>query len=553
MDPGIIKGWSQTYWIIPAGMIALYFYGRAHFNTPDYVLGAQQGATAGNLLTLAPPIFTTYRSQFNRFALWYVVILEAVFLAFIFLPSVFTDIGAVMRFQFPVLGSDTVQFRAVLALFCLSGLLSSFPGFKDLDAFILRKLHQAALIPDDARLLAASLFDAPFVPHREAAATVKATLISRDTIRVAERKASGSLESNVLKALCMLNQLQHKIANSKYNYFKVKLERDLNDVVSRRETLRPMFIAYFKEQASVIPESAIDIDQYLLEKADDPRVAQLLEKRKENLEKCNDLLYRLCLVVALLSYATKFTPEAVTDTLNDLGFKIDVRARRIMDWDAVFRVTLAVFLTMLGFNALFAVLTNVGVMTAPITLNRQTTLGFASITTLLYFIVLMITIKLKKHWHRDPELYRDKPENVLVSLYSYLIILPLTLILSLWIRHGDLSYNPLLFALNQAVAAYFVGIYVDRSLNEQSVDWRLPAWQGLVQAVTALGTLLLAQPMPHESDSISLEVLERAVFFALQSGAAGFLIGYLFQKHYRRTRAFPGAVVGDITLQPRTA
>jgi hypothetical protein len=551
-DPETVKGLIQAFWIVPAGMVALYFYGRSHFNTPDYALGAQQGAPAGHLLTLAPPIFTTYRSQYNRYALTYVIILETVFLAFIFLTSVFTDMAAIMKLRLPELGTETVQFRALLALFCLTGLLSSFPGFKDLDAFILRKLHKAALIPDDARLLASHLFDAPFVPHPEAAATVKAALISRDTIRVAEGKATGLFESNVLKALCMLNQLQHKIANSKYNYFKVKLERDLNDVASRRETLKPAFIAYLKEQASVVPDSVFDIDQYLLETADDPRIAQLLEKRKENLAKCNDLLYRLCLVVALLSYATKFTPEAVSDALNDLGFKIDVRARRIMDWDAVFRVTLGVFLTMLVFNALFAVLVNFGIMTAPISLNRQTTLGFALVTTLFYFIALMIAIRLKRYWHRDPELYRDKPENVLASLYSYLAILPFTIALSLWIRHGQLSYTPFLFALNQGVAAYFIGIYVDRSLNDLPVDWRLPGWQGLAQGVTAFGVITLAQPVPGDVPSFAGE-LERALFFAFQSGAAGFLMGFLFQKYYRRTKSVSGAALGDIALQPRPA
>jgi hypothetical protein len=94
-------------------MVALYFYGRAHFNTPDYSLGGQQGAATRSLLTLAPPIFTTYRSHYNRFALWYVIILELVFLAFIFLTSLFTDIAAIMKLQLPELKSETVQFRAV--------------------------------------------------------------------------------------------------------------------------------------------------------------------------------------------------------------------------------------------------------------------------------------------------------------------------------------------------------------------------------------------------------------------------------------------------------
>jgi hypothetical protein len=301
VDPDFIEGLIQRFWIVPAGMIALFFYGRAHFNTPDYSLGVQQGDTERNLLTLAPPIFTTYRSKFDRFALYYVIILQIAFLAFVFLTSLVADIATIMKMQLPELSTHTVQFRALLALFCLTGLLSSFPGFKDLDKWILQHLHRAALIPDDARLLAAQLFDMPYLPHPQAVATVKATLVSRDMLRVAEGRAAGSLETNVFKGLCLLNQLQHKIANSKYNRFKVALERDLNYVVSKRETLRPVFLAYFKEQANIIPESVANIDQYLLDNAGDPRLAQLAERRNDNLEKCNDLLLRVCLIVALLA------------------------------------------------------------------------------------------------------------------------------------------------------------------------------------------------------------------------------------------------------------
>jgi hypothetical protein len=27
-----------SYWIVPVGMLALYFYGNFHFNTPEYLL-----------------------------------------------------------------------------------------------------------------------------------------------------------------------------------------------------------------------------------------------------------------------------------------------------------------------------------------------------------------------------------------------------------------------------------------------------------------------------------------------------------------------------------
>jgi hypothetical protein len=36
--PAELWEFVNIYWIIPAGMIALYFYGMFHFNTPDYSL-----------------------------------------------------------------------------------------------------------------------------------------------------------------------------------------------------------------------------------------------------------------------------------------------------------------------------------------------------------------------------------------------------------------------------------------------------------------------------------------------------------------------------------
>jgi hypothetical protein len=40
-------------------------------------------------------------------------------------------------------------------------------------------------------------------------------------------------------------------------------------------------------------------------------------------------------------------------------------------------------------------------------------------------------------------------------------------------------------------------------------------------------------------------------FFAVRSGVARILVGYLFHQHYRRTGSVPGAVVGDIRFQAR--
>jgi hypothetical protein len=133
----------QIYWIIPAGMIALYFYGRFHFNTPEYSIdsGSQTGPNAlagARLITPAPPMFTTSRARFNRYARRYVIILEIAFIAIVFFSTLVSDISRVTNWEVPLPSSaESLQYKAIWALFALTGLLSSFPGFKDIDNWIL--------------------------------------------------------------------------------------------------------------------------------------------------------------------------------------------------------------------------------------------------------------------------------------------------------------------------------------------------------------------------------------------------------------------------------
>ncbi|MGY3611094.1 MULTISPECIES: hypothetical protein [unclassified Bradyrhizobium] len=91
-----LLAWAQTYWIIPAGMLALYFYGRFHFNSPDYAIDFGNRDAPGEpiglrLITPAPPIFTTSRARYNRFARRYVALLELAFIAIVFFPSLVAE------------------------------------------------------------------------------------------------------------------------------------------------------------------------------------------------------------------------------------------------------------------------------------------------------------------------------------------------------------------------------------------------------------------------------------------------------------------------------
>jgi hypothetical protein len=101
------------------------------------------------------------------------------------------------------------------------------------------------------------------------------------------------------------------------------------------------------------------------------------------------------------------------------------------------------------------------------------------------------------------------------------------------LRNGELTYAPLLFALNQTILGYFIGRYIDRSLNESEVSLGLAALQGIAQAVCAA----IATTLSPSALSPTVEVFDVpiAIFASLQAGVSGFIISVLFQRLYRRS------------------
>ncbi|MBO0222990.1 hypothetical protein J0689_27305, partial [Vibrio parahaemolyticus] len=73
------------YWIIVIGLVTLYFWGRDHFNTPNYALGGNADTgdrsssidpTISKIIGLVPPMYTTTISQYWRYMFRYILILQ---------------------------------------------------------------------------------------------------------------------------------------------------------------------------------------------------------------------------------------------------------------------------------------------------------------------------------------------------------------------------------------------------------------------------------------------------------------------------------------------
>jgi hypothetical protein len=532
---------AQTYWIIPAGLLALYFYGRFHFNSLEYAIdfGNSEGpaeSIGARLLTPAPPIFTTSRTRYNSFARQHVLILGTAFLAMVFFPNVLAEaITLLTGSQFSWSKSATLQHKAMVALFTLTGLLSSFPGFKDLDRWLLRKLHRAAFIPDEARMLADRLYNAEYSPSQAALTAVRPTLSSRDDIRAAGRSLKGALEQRLIAVLCLRTQLQSIMADGKFTGFRIKLDRDLREVANQSQGLRAALSAYLRDQEKLVPADVPDIDAYISANIDKREIAQLAERRGELQARCDKVYETLCLLTALSMFATEPTLEDMNRTLGRLGFNVSVPPIPLLDWDAVARVVGSMFVILLMVNLAYAGMMYLrGLDTAAALIpDRARIIGYSLIFTLNYSIVMILAIKLKRKWRLDGTADHHRPENLQIALAAYAVSLAFTIPFSISMR-GELTIAPFLYASSQAVLGYFIGIYVDRTGNSMEISYPTAAWQGALQLAATLIASLGSPPLPGTTWNL-LDVLAVNAFVAVQSALSGFLIGLLFQHFHKRT------------------
>ena len=527
----------QVYWIIAAGMLALYFYGQTRFNSLEYAIdfagrGEPGDVAGGRLITPAPPIFTTSRARYIRFALYYVAILEAGFIAIVFFSGLVADAGNLLTGAEVTLptAADPLQHRALFALFVLTGLLSSVPGLKDIDGWMLRKLHKAAYIPDDARILAESLYDAPFSPTAETLAAVRPTLVSRDAIRAAAGRLTGGLEQRLVQMVCLRTALTAAMSAGKFTGFRIKLDRDLREVANRSQELRAALTAYLHDQEKIIPVEVTDIDTHIAANMGNQEIAALAARRSELQEKCDGLYETLCLLAALAAFATESDPEEMSEALAKLGFTIKCKTLPLMDWDAVARVVTSMFMILLAANACYAL---VGYLRGipSMALDRAHIIKYTIVFTVNYGTILILAIKRKRAWRAEGAFDGQRPENLILALIAYAVSLAFTVPVSYFLR-GELTIAPFLYASSQAVLGYFIGVYIDRG-NASTISFTTAAWQGALQLVFTMVASLCSTPLPGTSSNL-LDILSINAYVAVQSALSGFLIGVLFQFFYKQ-------------------
>jgi hypothetical protein len=337
----------------------------------------------------------------------------------------------------------------------------------------------------------------------------------------------------MIAVLCLHTQLQSVIADGKSTDFRIRLDRDLRQVVVQSQELRNALTAYFVDQERVVRADVPDMDVYISANIETRDIGALATRRRELQARCDTLYETLCLLAALSIFATTLTPEDMSKTLKELGFTQSVPAIPLLDWDAVARVIGTMFLIMLVANVAFAAFAYLrGMPTDEVLIpNRARVIGYSLTFTLNYSIVMVLAIKLKRRWRREGAPNFDRPENLLIAFAGYTVSLLFTIPFSIYLR-GGLTYAPFLFASTQAVLGYFIGTYVDRAAKSTAISFSTAAWQGALQLVATSIAFLGSPQLPGWS---SADVVFFSTFVATQSALSGFLIGVLFQHFYKLT------------------
>lgn len=557
-----------SFWMVPIGLFILYFYGTFRFNTPDYDIVKADGqalrtSTDVLMMSLAPPRFTTTRRRFRRYEVRYVFLLETTFLCFVFAWPLIKIVAKAMRWPDPGDGSPT--FHAVVGLLLLTGVLSSFPGFRDFDSWLLRILHEAALIPGNARRLAENLFDAPFVPSPAIVTGVKSQLIMRDTIRVAEGKATGSLETTVLRMLCLKDGLKKALQPETTVSFQVKMERDIHDIERATRVMVEDVRRYLRDQAILISDDVPDIDEAV--EALDRTTNDLGLRRRELSARCEGLIFRMCLLSALLTNVSTDTPDQASAILRSIGFSVELKLIPMWDAEALMKVVGGTFICVLLYNLIAMYLLDLLVppasgLPSP---TRDTAFAFSLINTCLYGGVIVIARGRKRAWAREDQAAPNSP-NLTVALYSYAFVVGTVAVIGIvvsaivplpgspdWLFQLRMALSQLQFG----VAGWFAAIYIDREGRGEGPSWTLVGRQAVWQLVAGfIGCCFIAADPPGPQ-IVTAQQDALWLMIAFQSAIAGGVLSYLTQRmnsvrsgQVNSAPAQGGSLIGDITVMP---
>lgn len=121
--------------------------------------------------------------------------------------------------------------------------------------------------------------------------------------------------------------------------------------------------------------------------------------------------------------------------------------------------------------------------------------------------------------------------NTIVAVSAFLSTAALYALIQYFLIRHYLTTAPILFALQQAIVGYFIGLYIDRALKKPQLSLKLAFAQAGCQFVAAL--IAAGMSPPPESNLTLTQSVVLAVISAVEYAVIGILIGLLFQYLYR--------------------
>lgn len=291
-----------------------------------------------------------------------------------------------------------------------------------------------------------------------------------------------------------------------------------------------------------MPPDAPDIDAFIFNNIDKEGMKDLADRRNALLLRCDTQYELICLMAGLALFATTSAAEEIDTAVKRMGFEAKVDRVPALDWDAVMKVTVCAILILLIFNGAYAVIwseLNLISFIPSAEPTKTSIIRFAILFTIAYTIIMWLAIQLKRRWRRISPLEKH-PENLSIACISYISTVWINFIINYYITGGHPNYAPFLFAINQAVFGYFIGVYIDRHVDNKPLSIRLALYQGCAQAVAMIiavtfsPSLILLDPTPFVMFRIGLIM---SVFSMLQSGISGFVVGILFQHVYSKSQS----------------
>jgi hypothetical protein len=539
----------SQYWLLAVGAIIVFFFAKTHFNSPDYALSRHKldsvtvilpkNSPAARLRTPAPPIFTTPRDRYRRAEWTYIVVIEAAFLFLSFFPDLLANIPGFEKLA--SVSGASLNTHIVAATLLVTGFLTSFPGVREADKWVVKFLHDSASIPDDSEQTAGELFKAHYKPDPDILATIVVQIRSSTMRAVSDGTIAGLLEERWLQIRCLAEKLKNVLGNRRYRQFMKKFEEEFDDIYAAVLRLREVVIKYEESQDKILAGKVVDIDEWLYASSSDPNVKKVKDERDKLTFDVEALHYRICLFCSLMAYSIELTDAEISTRLNNLGWldiQIILPARK--PWDILLTAGAATLVVCFIISAFYALIVQeswvvLGDYAQEIPYDLKQAGWWAVIACALHTsaasIASLLTIGHLRRLRADNKsLVWDNPLSKSFLFAVVASTVPLAIV-ALYIAFYRIAWVNLAWVALPFTTAYFTVGYIRESVGDRTAT-RLNTPPGQAIAMGILAFVLAIVIVPQDSKLINWPniIWIFAIYATVIATAIGLTLGEVFKR-----------------------